>query len=1339
MRARLLSILTFLISLPLTASVTGIVINTDGQPIAGAKVSIYAPETVAARRLRLFSKTVERTALATRQTDSKGNFSFDSPKDQPLVDLRVEANGFAPDAERLLADDDTGAIALTSATMQRGTITTNGKPVAGANVVWLGNSTESIATTDADGHYSVPDPAKWANRVIVIHPDYAVVDEVTGLLRTPPKLNHDLNAGVTIKGRVVGENGQSAVAKAPLLVDDLPLATTADDGTFTIEHAPKNWQEVEARSGPLAGVRARASDSAVAIRLAKLGKITGNVRDAKSQLPLVNAEVRIGPAMPLGRMRGFGAAGTAPAQDSVLTDAKGTFTISAPPGHYSLSAVYPGSMVANATISLSAGQTVNKALYGNARGRVSGMVVDENKRGIAGARLSARNANRDGGNPMLIGPPRFQQELPAFSGPDGRFVVRMVPTESDVQIDAAKKGLPAAHSASVHLNPGEKKSGVLITVPRGVAFSGKVIDANGKPISGVGVEPVESTGRGGFAAGLRRVVVSMLRDREDEVVRTGSDGTFSVRVKEGTYDVVFKREGFATKTLHAETVNALTKPVEVKLDPGVEISGRVVRNGVGVEGVNINAMREETPASAVTASDGSFTLTDLTPGPVMLAASKMDSFILQNRSVTAPARDVIIQLPAGGRITGRVVDKSNHSPVTSFQAGISMSRGAGGMMIALPPMLKGFTSDDGSFTLENVPPGPTQLVVSAPGYTTAHIPGLNVEDGKTVNDVEVALDTGVRLTGRVTGPDGAPVSGVSVRESGSNMGPMRFMTGGEAPATTDPNGEYSIEAIDPGQKTFTFQRQGFLAEDRTVTLSGREARLDVQLSSGVSLNGVVVTDAGAPVADAMVNAMSASDAAFGRQGRTDANGSFQIAGLAPGHYTISASKQGLTEGILRDFDLSTGAPARIVMRNGGTIAGHVIGLTATELGNTVVTANSANGGAQAEVDSSGAYHIDGAPTGTVRVSARTGRGFAAGAKTSPMQSVQVDPGASVQVDIQFKSSTVVRGRVTRNGQPMPNVMVMFVPRGSQTQTQASGTADSNGAYEITGLDDGTYSVGVLDIDRSNAFSSAYEVHGSGTFDIDIKTGTLRGRVIDSSTGEPLANAQIQIQPKQGGFFSARSVVTDPAGSFVVDNIARGSYQATAQKDGYGHDVRDLTIGDSAPDDLEFKLSPSSGVTLRVVDGRDNRALSANVMRVVDAQGRTLEGSGGFRYNPSTEPVTLTLAPGTYTVTLTAMDYAPKSINVTSPSDITVQMMPGGSLVLRSKSSTQQRVRLIDSKGAIYPRGPNGIFTLDPSPLTTTVNNVTGGVWTLQVLNSADQVINSIPITIVDGQQAVMDV
>ena len=821
----------------------------------------------------------------------------------------------------------------------------------------------------------------------------------------------------------------------------------------------------------------------------------------------------------------------------------------------------------------------------------------------------------------------------------------------------------------------------------------------------------------------------MMRQRDDDVVRTGSDGSFTVRVKEGTYDVVFKRSGFATKTLHAQTVSATAKPVEVKLEPSVEIAGRVVRNGVGVEGVNVNAIVEDGPTSTVTASDGSFTLTDLTPGQLMLAVSKQDAFIQQARPVTAPAHDVVIEVPVGGRITGHVVDKSNHTPVTSFQAGIAMTRSAGGMVIALPPMQRSFTSDDGTFTLENVPPGPTQLVVSAPGYTTAKIPGLNVEDGKTLDNVAVSLDTGVRLTGRVTGPDGTPISGVSVREAGSNMGPARMMMGPGASGTTDPNGEYTIEAVEPGQKTFTFTHQGYLSVDKSVSLSGHDARLDAQLSSGMPVSGVVVTDAGAPVPDANVFATAAGG---GNSTRTDANGNFTIAGLAPGHYTLRASAQNLGNGVLNDFDISAGAPARIVIVAGGTITGHVIGLTDSELQNTVIVANGQNGSASGEVDSTGAYRIDGAPTGTVHVSARTARGIGPGGKSSGVVAVEVNPGATATADIQFKSNTVVQGRVTRNGQPMANVSVMFNAR-SGSQGSSSGTTDSSGSYQISGLDDGSYGVGVIDIDRSSAYSSTYDVHGSGTFDIDIKTAALRGTVVDSSTGEPLSNAQIQLQSGQG-MLSSRAALTDPSGAFFVDNIARGTYHVVAQKDGYGHDMRDITIGDSAPDDLQFKLTPSNGVTINVVDARDNRQLPANVTRIVDASGQVVEAGGGLRVTGSAEPITLTLSPGTYTVTIAAMGYANKLVTVTAPSQITVALTPGGTLVLRSKSSTQQRARLVDSSGAIYRN-----VTLDPSPLTTTINNVAGGTYTLQVLDGANIVVNTIPVTVVDGQQNVIDV
>jgi hypothetical protein len=74
------------------------------------------------------------------------------------------------------------------------------------------------------------------------------------------------------------------------------------------------------------------------------------------------------------------------------------------------------------------------------------------------------------------------------------------------------------------------------------------------------------------------------------------------------------------------------------------------------------------------------------------------------------------------------------------------------------------------------------------------------------------------------------------------------------------------------------------------------------------------------------------------------------------------------------------------------------------------------------------------------------------------------------------------------------------------------------------------------------------------------------------------------------------------------------------------------------------------------------------------------------------------------------------------------------VTFRSKASTQLRARLLDASGAVYRN-----FTLDASPLTTTLNTVAAGNYTLQRLDSSGAVVNTIPITVVDGQQNVFDV
>ena len=1302
-------------AVPAFPAITGAVINADGQAVVGARVSVYVPETAASRVARLVSKTPQQTVLATTKTDAKGLFSIETPK-VGVVDLRIEADGFAPENARVVADDELGAIALMPAPMKTGTVTAGGKPVAGATVVWG----PLVMTTDADGKYSVPDPQKWAFRSWVYHPDYAFAEESSFMPNEKKNLDLKLDAGVPISGKVVGDDGQSPLANATIYVDDYPLATSADDGTFTIAHAPKKWEKVEARTATRSGARVKAT-GALVIKTAKAATIGGTVRDAKTQLPLAGAQIS---AMPGGmRMRMSETAST-------LTDAKGNYTLPVPPGSYDLSVNRPGYSGAQMSASVAAGQNVSKNLVVTQLGRIAGMVVDEDKKPVSGAKVTAQAMTREAFG--MMGGFRMGNSNPApYSAPDGRFVVR-TDTENDLQVEAAKRGYPSAKSTTLRVASGERKGGVVITIPRGQVVTGKVVDQNGKPLAGVGVVANETAG-GDAGAIMRRVVMGAMRDRGDELVRTGADGTFSMRVKEGTYDFAFKHDGFAPKTVRSQAVTSSTKPIEVTLEPSVEITGRVTRGGVGVEGVMINAIGESM-TTATTAFDGSFRLTDLAPGQIMVNATKFDEFIQLIRPLTAPATDVVLEVPPGGRITGRVTDKSSGAPVTAFQAGVSAPRGGGGMVFMMPPAMRSFTSDDGTFTLENVPPGQTQLVVSAPGYTAGRVSNLSVEEGKTLANIEVALDTGVKLSGRVTGPNGEALSGVAVRQDMTSGRTMRMAMGGDN-ATTDSNGEYTIEALEPGEKTFVFQRGGYLQLSKTVTLSGKDARLDAQMSTGKRVAGVVVTEGGSPVGDATVRASSASESSFGgRTTRTDSSGAFTFEGLAPGHYTFTAGKNGFADGILRDFDINTGAQARVVMATGGVITGHVSGLTDKELAQTVVSASNTNGSNSSTVDAAGNFRIEGAPVGTVRVVARLQQGFGGG-KNSPMKTVEVSAGSSAQVDLEFRSDTIVRGRVTRGGQPLPGAMISFFPKNGRAQTSARTTADATGSYSVNSLDDAPYDVAVNDLDRNVSFTTTYEVKGSGNFDIDVKVATLRGRIVDASTGEGINDARVELRPAQQsgmGMMMSRVAASDTSGAFVVESVTPGSYTAVADKEGYGNQVLDVTVTENGASDVSFKLTPNAGVTLHVVDARNNELLSSYVT-VMDMQGRVIY-TPSFRFGGSPEDTKLTLAAGSYRASVFAPGYAPQVLTITSPSKQTVGLTPGGSLVVKSKSSTRQRARLVMGDGRVYPRGgdPTGFFPIDPSPGITTLTNIAPGMYKLQILDVNDRVTNSADVAIAEG-------
>ncbi|HEX8153495.1 MAG TPA: carboxypeptidase regulatory-like domain-containing protein [Thermoanaerobaculia bacterium] len=1303
---------------------TGTVMDRDGKPLAGARVSLYALEGSEARLARWLSKTPERAPLATVQADAKGNFSVEAPKEHAVALLRFDMKGYVPSARTVERDEDTGAIALARGEAKEGRVTAGGKPVAGATVIWsIGGATEVVATTDAEGRYSVPDPAKWANRLTIVHPDFALLDESSGILGSPSSKNlaRTLVAGSALSGKVVAADGKTGVARATVAIDGWPLATSGDDGSFTIAHAPAKWELLEARNSTNLGLRAKGDKAgALTVRMAAPATISGTLKDAKSNAPVAGAMVAVTRA---GRFGGELA--------SVTTDAKGAFAINIAPGTYQLVASHPSYSFGVTQVSVTAGQKVHKPLTAPRDARVIGSVLDEDKRPVAAANVLA-SAPEQGGGRMVMPMMMMRDVPPAFSGPDGRFVARST-GDADLTVRAVKKGLPPGKTGPVFVAAGERKTGVIVTIPRGHEITGRVTDREGKPLSGVSVSAMEAEAGGGGMV-VRRFI-STMRTNEEELVRTGSDGTFSMRLKEGTYDFELKREGFAPKNVRGQNVSPASKPLEVTLDPGAEITGRVVRNGVGIEGVNVGVMMPVN-VFATTTGDGSFVLADLPPGQMMVNVSKIDEGIREMRTIAAPTRDLVIEIPPGGRITGRVVDKATRQPVTSFQAGLSGTRGGGGMVMVGPPALRSFTSEDGSFTLENVPAGQGEVVVQAPGYTTGRVTNLVVEEGKTIENVEVAMDTGVRVSGKVTGPDGSGVQGVSVGlESGSPIPGMRGIGGLQTDgATTDASGEYTLEAIEPGEKTLSFSHNKYLPLQKKVTLSGREARVDATLSSGLKINGTVTTEAGVPVADARVSASSASAGGFGgRSATTDANGNFSLDSMTPGRYTFVARKSGYAEGALRDFDISSGAPVRVVLKSGATITGRVTGLSDNDLQQVAVEARGSEGSASGVVDAAGNYTIEGAPTGTVRVSAVTMRGFSSRKTTAP-KSVQVEPGGRATVDLEFRSDTVVRGRVIRNGKPMANAQVAFWPRGV-AGSQSSVQTDDSGTYSVDGLEDGEYNVQVVDMARFSPYRTTYTVRGSGTFDIDIKAAELRGRVVDSSTGAPIEKARVQFRgsaPEDSLFSHAAE--TDASGAFTIASIAPGRYNATAEKQGYGSKVQEVTVTDSA-EPVELKLAKDPGVTLRVVDARDNRLLNASVV-VIDAQGRTVYDDT-FRFGGTAETLDLPVQAGQYRVTASANGYAARTMTIMAPGQQTIGLTPGGTLLVRSKHATPMRGRLIDSSGQVYYRSAyrgDGTFPIEAKGFETTLRNIAPGVYTLQILGTTgDAVQASTQVTVIEGQ------
>lgn len=1302
-------------------AIHGRVIDPEGRPVTGASVSAYARETPEQEGERQAAGR-PRVPLAAVRTGPDGSFRL-LPAG-PVMWVQADVEGHAP-AGNTPAFDGPTLLTLRRQPFARGVVRAGGSPVAGAVVVWSAGGTETITRTAADGSYAVPDPRKGAGQVRVFHPGHAYLEAALWDGSGPRALDLELEKGTAVSGFVIDEAGRPVAGAALWLDGRVPAGRSDARGGFQIAHAHAHWRSVTARTDGRAGSEPRGGARPV-VRVRPASTLRGAVRDAVTGRPVPGATVVATHA-------------SSGADISADTDAQGHYVFAAlVPGRYRAYAGRtgyasgPADYMSAEPLDLRATPSARRDFVITPLPRAAGRVQDEQQRPVEGALVAVgmksphfyvREAD---GLELVTGET-------ARTGSDGSFSLTLPPPDESLQplakdrpLVVLKEGYAAAQVDARSLT-GAAASRVTVTLTKGIELAGRVAAPDGASVEGVSVSAAEDGMLGGTTIPTHLVLASV-GDRG--WTTTDAAGRFSIRVHTAAHHLSFKKEGFAPAIVRGHDPRA-GHPLEVVLEAAAVLRGKVARaDGRGISGVGLSVRQQMSMVAetATSAEDGTFEVGNLAPGTYELTASHADLGLHETRSVEAPASDVQIVLPPSGAVRGSVVDARTRRPVTRFTVEVAPLEGS-------PRASRNVPVEDagGLFSVDDVPLGRVKVSVSAEGYATRRVEDVVVSAQGGTADVDLALEADAPIAGRVSSERGVPVAEAWIAVERDAAEEAESDT-----VRTDDDGEFELRGLGPGEVTLRVQAAGFLVEKRKVGDEQR-ARLEITLRKGLALRGEVVSE-GVGVPGATVSAQSGTHGAAAQTAQTDERGRFALEGLVPGRYVVNAWAKGMTRAEAEDVDVETAGPLRLVLEKARTavLSGKVTGLPAAdEVTVVMVMAASADGQqtAQAMVEPGHTFRMDDAPAGRVQVRAMAAAPTASTVRSSRMVELTLAPGSETETVLEFAGDNVVRGTVIRNGAALPGAMVSFAPA-HDAEMGAVARTDPRGIYEVAGLEPGPHRVSVFGDGVS--FTTDYTVTGSADFDIDVTGATLTGRVVRADNAAPVggvAVALFQIGGRENT--PAETATTSAQGAFSQASLRDGRYRLVTSKAGFGQEVREVEVARGATVEVLIELQPAEGISLSVVDARNNRPLDAIV--VVRDEGRRIVANSHSGVGED-GVLNIPLADGAYILSTSASGYGTFTTRVRAPSrGLRVGLTPGGTLRIESPRDLRGRVRLLQPDGEEYVRcWCNGIAEIQLSGRVTTVENVTAGAYTVEVTEAQGRV-SSRPVVVGEGQVSAITV
>lgn len=679
--------------------------------------------------------------------------------------------------------------------------------------------------------------------------------------------------------------------------------------------------------------------------------------------------------------------------------------------------------------------------------------------------------------------------------------------------------------------------------------------------------------------------------------RTDARGTFRFTLKDaGPYTLRAEAAGLAGTTRERVRPGS---PLTVTLAPGLSVQGTVRDGGTALpvpgalveardnKAVSLPWQPEAGSRSAKTDDQGRYRIDGLGNGLHSVSASVRGSALARRTDVRPGGAAVDLYLFAGGSVSG-VVRGADAEPL----AGAVVQAEPETPVFGGTPPRPDTSRADGRFEIAGLPAGAYRLVARHHDFAPAVSAPIPIEKGADARE-DLVLEQGGQLTGRLVDPEGRPIAAgrVLVTELNGQAAPraladlLRADSGGD--------GSFRLASLPPGDHMLSISAFGYSAKpvDARVEAGGARADVgDVVLETGLAIRGRVRDRAGAPVAGAQLSGFQARVAAPGTQfpaeGRSEADGSFVLGGLAPGTYRVTVRAGGYGE-MTRQLDAGT-EKVEVVLAPAGSVTGQVVDEAgrAVEVfrveARAVATGPSGPTGAPRSQDVAspdGRFSLEEVPEGThvLSVSAPERAGATvsdvkvAGGSATDVGRVRLDAGGTIRGQVVDTAGAGIPG--TAVGVRGPGRDVYRAPFAPQALSDAGGMFEIRGAptglVEVTATHPNyaTGRVGGIEVDPAKGPAEARVVLGQG----GRVVGVARRR---DGRGLRASVAIVPVRREGVGMLTMPSLIaTDDDGHYLAEHVPSGRTNVSLMAGSGGSYVtaqnREVEVADGETVQVDF--------------------------------------------------------------------------------------------------------------------------------------------------------------------------